>query len=118
MTKEESVQKFKDAQDVLVGQVFDDGVASVPAGSGGGLSQADCDAQVAAAVSAAQAVDAQALSDAQAAAAAALAALQAQFDAEVAKEQGVVGNLQAALKATQDSIAAVFALFPQLPPQA
>jgi hypothetical protein len=48
MTKQDSIQKFKDQQDALIGQVFDDGVASVPASP-------DVQSQIDAAVAAAKA---------------------------------------------------------------
>lgn len=79
--------------------------------SDGTLSQADVDA----AVAAAQAVDAKALADAQAAGALALADLQSKMDALAAKEgqeASVIAGLQAAKDQLAAALAALSALFP------
>lgn len=102
------------AQTDALSGAFDDGVASM--GTGGGFTQADIDA----AVQAAQAIDAQALADAQAAAQAALDAVTAQLTDMTAKElneEKVVTDLQtsvASVQAAFDAIKAV--LFPVIPP--
>ena len=91
-----------------------DGVASVPAGTGG-FTQADIDS----AVAAAQAIDAQALSDAQAKAASDLASVQQQLSDMTTKEQGeelVVTNLQTSVAAVQSSLDAIKALIFPAPP--
>lgn len=98
-----------------LGSVYDAGLAAAPVATGG-LSQADVDA----AVAAAQAADAQALADAQAAAAAALAAVQSQLDQMTAKEQleeAAVSGLQSSVVAVQAALDAIKALIvPSAPP--
>lgn len=97
------------AQTEALGGAFDDGVASAPAGTGGGFTQADIDK----AVQSAQAADAQALADAQAKAASDLAVVQQQLVDMTAKElseEAVVTNLQQSVAAVQSSLDAIKAL--------
>lgn len=92
---------------------FADGVASVPAGSGG-FQQSDIDA----AVASAQGVDAQALAVAQAQSATALAALQGSLDAMTAKEQSeeaILAGVQDSFGKLQAALAAFQGLFPAPP---
>lgn len=99
-----------DALKEQLGVAFDAGVAAQVAG-GSGLSQADVDA----AVAAAQAVDAQALADAVAVKDAALEDLKSQLLALAAKEgqeAGVISGLQDSVKGVQDALAAIVALLP------
>lgn len=93
-----------------LGLAYDAGAVDQKA-SDGTLTQADLDA----AVSAAKAVDAQAMSDAKAASDAALADLQAKLDAlsqKEGQEAGVIAGLQSSVAAVQASLAAVVALLP------
>jgi hypothetical protein len=98
-----------------LGLVYDAGLAAAPVG--GGLSQSDVDA----AVAAARAVDAQALADAQAKSDAALLDLQGKLDAMTAKDvdaEAKVKAIQDAAAAYQAAVAAVLALVPAAAPAA
>jgi len=111
MTKEESIANFKASQDAAIGQVFDDGVASVPPSSGGGLSQSDIDSAVAAALAqaasdleAVKAQDAQALADAIKAGqdqVDALTAHCAEVEGKLSADEGVIGNLKGSIEKLQ-----------------
>ncbi len=98
-----------------LGSVFDSGLASAPVGSGGGFTQADIDA----AVAAAQGVDAAALAAAQADFTAKMATLQTSLDAMTAKEQmeeTAVAGLQTAIASVQASFDAIKAILLPAPP--
>ncbi len=112
MTRDEAIQAGLDAlrqgQIDALGGAFDAGLSN---GTPVGFTQADIDA----AVAAAQAVDAQVLSDAQAASAASVAAVQLALDEMTAKEQleeVAVADVQAKVTALKASMDAFLALFP------
>lgn len=93
-----------------LGIAYDAGATDQKA-SDGTFTQADIDA----AVTAAQAVDAQALAAAQATSDAAQAAIQAQLTAlstKEAPEAAAIAGLQASVAAAQVALAAIVALFP------
>lgn len=111
--------------DKALGSAYDGGLADAPAGTGGGLSQADVDAAVAAAVAplnqsiadltAKDAADIQAGVDAKAASDAALADLQVKFDALTAEDvadKALVANFQGSLTALSAALDALKAAVP------
>lgn len=118
-------QVYTDQLGVAYDGGFTDGVASVPAGTGGGFQQSDIDAAVAAAIAplnqsisdltAKDAGDVQALADAKVASDAAVADLQGKLDTLAAAksvDDGIISGLQGALQQIKDAEAALQSLFP------
>lgn len=108
------LQAQAQALEAGLGACYDQGLADAPP-AGVGFTQADIDA----AVAAAQAVDAQALAAAQAQAQSDIAAVQSALDAMTSKEQleeGAVADVKASILQVQASFDAIKALLvPEVP---